>query len=128
MCLVINADEHPNLKTKVADKDIVCYKVLSKDKNGDYCSLCYNRKKWIVGKEYSNHGKQGVYFNNVHEGFYHSYMNKKDAEKHVHELPYRCGHVAECIIPKGTRYYFGWFREGNTFNYASRKLKVVNVI
>ena len=69
------------------------------------------------------------------EGCFHSFIQKKDAEKMCNDLIdcYMLGPsrtftfvVAECIIPKGSFYYTGYEDNGRPC-FASKWLKVVNI-
>lgn len=132
MCLIVNSE------LKVAQEDIVCYKVLK-----------YSCGSWVSpfrGMAYlKNHlyelGKsiQVDKHHCINEGF-HSFIRADDAKKLSDVLDYfyehYCGNkiycVAKCIIPKGTVYAEGLYIYeiyGEKYHsYCSEKIKVVDIV
>lgn len=53
MCMIFDRDTHPQ-GGYTASEDIVCYKVLTKDFYGNYCSI-YNYYVWKLGRTYQEH-------------------------------------------------------------------------
>jgi len=129
MCLIVNSE------LKVAQEDIVCYKVLK-----------YSCGSWVSpfrGMAYlKNHlyelGKplQVDSHHRINEGF-HSIIRADVAKKLSDVLGYfyehYCGNkiycVAKCIIPKGTVYAEGLYIYGEKYHsYCSEKIKVVDIV
>lgn len=127
MCLIIDKDEHPKYKCKIARDDIYCYKTIEKDKNGNYCSMFTHRKKWIENKLYTNKTKTKIHKWEVTEGCYHSFVDRNKAENFAYNLSSHRGIVALCMIPKGSEYYWGWCKDMHCFGYASKQLKIVKI-
>ena len=125
MCLFYTLEDHPGYRAKVAEEDITCYKIVKEyDKEeGKYTSPRYKRKKWEIGKTYTNKGEKGDFACAVYGGFYHTYKSKAIAECLCKEYPGKT-HVAKCAIPKGTIYYVGFVNNTEIRGYASRKLKI----
>lgn len=125
-------------KTKVAKKDIVCYKILT-DRRGLSLS-CYRTPftgdPITLGDYVEAKGDKGIvnmlptdgYKCEVSEGFIHVFKYHKDAVR-VATNQNMDGYfiadpvIVKCIIPKGTRYYVGVFE--NTFlpSYATEALQ-----
>jgi len=129
MCLIVNSE------LKVAQEDIVCYKVLR---------YCEPLKSPFRGMAYlKNHlyelGKplQVDSHHRINEGF-HSIIRADDAKKLSDDIGYfyehysenkHCCIVAKCIIPKGTVYAEGLFSYGNKYHsYCSEKIKVIDIV
>lgn len=136
----------------VADKDIVCYKVLSVDeekgvkkynapyykytyeKNVVYNEPMFERTRVIFSQSMSEWERRGWLL--VDYGF-HSFVNLKLAE-------YECAWwrtrtvnadrkfcIVKCIIPKGSKYYRGFFVEtvdGDQLCYCSESIKITEII
>lgn len=131
MCLIVNSE------LKVAQEDMVCYKVFK--------YLCGSLKSPLRGMAYlKNHlyelGKplQVDSHHCINEGF-HSIIRADDAKKlsdvmgyfyeHYCENKPWCYVVAKCIIPKGTVYAEGLFIYGEKYHsYCSEKIKVVDIV
>ena len=150
MCLVTKQS-----KSKIASKDITCYKVLLKLENEISNTVFYvspvrhftyfsnrtdlNNKVFKAEKAYWLENYPGddlkqTYIDNepvsyeLNSGFFHMYKDYDSAVKAVKRLVPREKEsyaVFECVIPKGSRYY-----EGVTSIYllpsiASDRLKIV---
>ena len=132
MCLFIN-----QLKPKIADKNIICYKLVKRTKvKGIYKSI-FQKFEYTIKKLYINnisiecsnsvikHFKiQGIeggdYF--IEEGMFHSYANCSHAV--LNHAPDEF--IVKCIIPKGAYYYKGYY--GGLASYASSQIKILEEI
>ena len=132
MCLLL---EH--LEPKIADKDIICYKIVEKTKiKGIYTSY-FQEFEYIIRQLYTNnldikfvdriikklcpsYPYYGVYA--IEEGMFHSYVSSLHAK--INRGPSEF--IVKCIIPKGAYYYTGYY---NLFiNYASSQIKILEEI
>lgn len=77
----------------------------------------YQRMKVDIGEIY--HTKLKKYNDEIYEGF-HSFKYIKDAEEDG------IGHIAKCVIPKGSKYYIGTF--DGSVSYASDFIKYIKII
>jgi len=143
MCLTLTE----NSKLKVAEEDIVCYKVVLRQYSGVYRSEFYaylyetgvlNKHPFgditittlprITTYRSANFNQQVIagYEQVVERGF-HSFTCKKDAYKYAGCVINRMFHgiskdvvVVKCIIPKGANYIEGTYSEYP--NYVSNKI------
>lgn len=150
MCLVTNQSQ-----SKIASKDITCYKVLLKLENEISNTVFYvspvrhfiyfsnrtdlNNKVFKAEKAYGLENSpdddlEPTYIDNepvsyeLNSGFFHMYKDYDSAVKAIKRLVPREKEsyaIFECVIPKGSRYY-----EGVTSIYllpsiASDRLKIV---
>ena len=86
---------------------------------------------FLFNKEYTDEAPEGLQELEgkkfcVLSGFFHSFGDKKRAEKEVNDLIRGYGgsiifKVYRAIIPKGTEYY-----EGVLYDMCSKKLKILN--
>lgn len=129
MCLIISKKDSPERPSlKVAEEDIVCYKILEKNKRSifkvAYVSPIFNMNVRLY-KKYDNGGpEQEVVYGDpikscgnawcVGDGFFHLYKNKEEALKDVETyngtnmLDSHSKYVCMlAIIPKGTEYIEG---------------------
>lgn len=136
MCLYLN-----EVKPKVAETDIICYKTLV-DKKGDgrfespyfgkkvnsailSGKLSYNAKgriEPVVNIGYNDLGK--LY--RIGRGLVHTWQDFNAAWYHAVKFSAFNEVVFECIIPAGTKYYEGYFdaQDGNGDKcYGSKKIK-----
>ncbi len=107
MCLICNNDS----KIVVADKDIVCYKVL-RVSSRQRIESPFQQFRYKVGKTY----KTGTRLKKIHEdgedvvkkGF-HSFLYPIDAIKlkFITSLEVSNYKVYKCVIPKGTKIIYG---------------------
>ena len=124
------------LQPMVADKDIICYKVLrrrKKEENSnnpefELYSYYYPYFMWEFDKIYhtkieSDIDEDGI--NMLTQGF-HSYMDFADA-KQDYENSYISAAVVRCIIPKGCFYYIG-FQGYSEPGYVSTKLIIKEIV
>ena len=127
MCLVIN-----QLEPKIADKDIICYKVVKRTEiKGVYLSE-YQSFEYIIRRLYTNNinyafaskvVKSIMKTPYINGGMFHSYAS------HLYPvilspLPH-CA-LLKCIIPKGAYYYKGYYK-GLT-SYASSLIKILEEV
>ena len=128
MCLIID-----QLEPKIADKDIVCYKMVTKSRiKGVYISE-YRRFKYITEKLYTNNIKielsyklikyKVLFGHFIEEGMFHSYVSHLYPEI-LRPLPNHT--LLKCIIPKGAYYFKGYFDDCPS--YASSQIKILEEI
>lgn len=141
-------------KVKVAEKDIICYKVLKNKKVSFSFSptgtiLCTPVNSKVISESILNgdydlcaEGVQKIYKAEdsdeylIDEGYIHTCADKESLKelylRYVSYSEHYCAKdflVYECIIPKGTRYYEGVYSH-ETYNsraaYASEKIRFIN--
>ena len=133
MCLVIK-----QLEPKIADKDIVCYKLVKRTKIKGIYKSNFQRFEYVIRQLYTNnldirfadkviknlfpsYPHLGIYA--VEEGMFHSYEN------HLYPVilsPLPNCALLKCIIPKGAYYFNGYY--GNYPSYASSQIKILEEI
>lgn len=114
MCIFIN-----NVKFKIADQDIVCYKVLLKSKVDEGVFLSpYLRFYCTLNKQYDDNNKLDIRKLNtdfiINGGVFHMFANYEDAMDELNWLTFpenmdvlcSCA-IVKCIIPKGSEYIEG---------------------
>ena len=136
MCLILT-----QLEPKIADKDIICYKLVVKKANGIYNSL-YRKFEYIIRRNYKisetekcilKENRFGVKI--LEEGVFHSFVREVDAFidyreqaniliSHYH-FPMILS-IIKCAIPKGAIYYMG--STNSMLSYASSQIKVLEEI
>ena len=133
MCLDIN-----HLKPKIADKDIVCYKLVKKTKIKGIYKSSFQRFEYVIRQLYTNnldirfadkviknlcpsYPHLSIYA--VEEGMFHSYASNLYPII-LSPLP-NCA-LLKCIIPKGAYYFEGYFDDAP--NYASSQIKILEEI
>jgi len=109
MCFLADND-----KIKIATKDIVCYKVVSKE----LTSSVY-KYKYTIGEENPMVTIVVGYSKIVRKG-YHSYSSLKEAKNNK----YSDFCILKCIIPKGTKY----MRSMEYKEYVSETIKAVEIL
>ena len=129
MCLVTNQSQ-----SKIASKDITCYKVLLKLENEISNTVFYvspvrhfayfsnrtylNNKVFKAEKAYGLENSpdddlKPIYIDNepvsheLNSGFFHMYKDYDSAVKAVKSSPLESYVIFECVIPKGSHYYEG---------------------
>jgi len=136
MCLDLNPNQR---QSKIAEDDIICYKVLDKNYVHDKLTTIFKRSVVNIGKLYTSEFTFNHDSTSVQMGL-HSFVHEDDAKKlmeyvnryksnNEHELN-KFAVVVKCIIPKGSSYYEGNFeyytdlgREAqNVDSYASNVL------
>ena len=133
MCL-----DTKQLEPKIADKDIVCYKLVKRTKIKGIYKSYYQRFEYVIRQLYTNnldirfadkviknlclsYPHLDIYA--VEEGMFHSYEN------HLYPVilsPLPNCALLKCIIPKGAYYFEGYFDESPS--YASSQIKILEEI
>ena len=125
MCLFIN-----HLEPKIADKDIVCYKLVERTKIKGIYKSKYQEFEYVIRQLYTNYFdikyidmliKRRYSRSAIEEGMFHSYTNYLLAITILPNLV-----VLKCIIPKGAYYFEGYF--GNYSSYASSQIRILEEI
>lgn len=102
----------------IAEKDIICYKIIRKDMS----SLYHDDFKWEFRKIYTSWIEAFERRTNndytIHQAF-HSYKTLKDLKRAYETVTVPCLAV-KCTIPKGSRVYKG--KHGSIEGYASNQL------
>jgi hypothetical protein len=124
MCLITLSSE------QVADKDILCYKILMRRTNyfvSPYLEYRYDIPSTVEDTTEENILKTIRSYKIVSSGFLHAFRTYIAATHWKEAMqgrePYTSFVIAECIIPAGTRYYFG-----TNGDICSKKLKLVKII
>lgn len=108
----------------IAEKDIICYKIIRKDMS----SLYHDDFKWEFGKMYHSwmEAVNDIQDRNkeIHQAF-HSYETLEDLKKAYFSVTVPCLTV-KCTIPSGSRVYKG--RHDYIEGYASDQLIINEVI
>ena len=128
MCLIV-ASSIP----KIADKDIVCYKIVRRTKIKGIYKSSFQEFEYIIRQLYTNNIKIEFsykfikdrvlfgYF--IEEGMFHSYVSPLYPLE-VITIPNWT--MLKCIIPKGAYYYEG---HSNYFpSYVSSQIKILEEI
>ena len=108
---------------KIADKDIICYKVIRKNMS----SIYHDDFKWEFGKMYYSWIEvvdEIDYSNAIYQAF-HSYETLEGLKLSYFRTTIPCLTV-KCTIPKGSKIYKG--RHGDIEGYASNQLIINEVI
>ena len=125
MCLRIQ-----NIEPKIADKDIVCYKLVKRTKIKGVYKSNIQKFEYVIRQLYTNYFdikytdmliKRRYNLSAIEEGMFHSYTNYLSAITILPNLV-----VLECIIPKGAYYFEGYF--GNYPSYASSQIRILEEI
>ena len=132
MCLHLN-----HLEPKIADKDIVCYKLVKRTKIKGIYKSSFQRFEYIIRRLYTNNlnikcaNNIIKYFKSqylgtsnyfIEEGMFHSYASKSSPI--LSPLPWWA--LLKCIIPKGAYYFEGYFDDSPS--YASSQIKILEEI
>ena len=138
MCLKL---KEGNTKLIVADKDIVCYKILLQYPDGTYHSP-YQRLPYELNKLMCDSVNVWKYRSdktwNVGAGGFHTFAKFDEVKKAFDEnfsdglYPGFNPVIVKCFIPKGTKYYYGSFSflfcAEKYESYASKKLMVTDEV
>ena len=132
MCLYVT-----HLEPEIADKDIICYKLVKRTKIKGVYKSSFQRFEYIIRKLYTNN--INIRFVNkivktwcltypylmysIDEGMFHSYKSRL-CPVILSPLP-SCA-LLKCIIPKGAYYFEGYF--DNSPSYASSQIKILEEI
>ena len=131
MCLITN-----NPIPKIADEDIVCYKLVKRTKIKGVYKSSFQGFEYIIRRLYTNNINirfvnkivktwcltYPYLMYNIDEGMFHSY--KSNLTPILSPLP-SCA-LLKCIIPKGAYYFEGYFDESPS--YASSQIKILEEI
>ena len=121
MCLIIN-----HLEPKIADKDIICYKLVKRTEIKGVYKSNIQRFEYIIRRLYKNYFdikyadmliKRRYRQFAIEEGMFHSYSSR------IYPI---LGSLLKCIIPKGAYYFKGYY--GNYPSYASSQIKILEEI
>ena len=128
MCLVIK-----QLEPKIADKDIICYKLVKRTKIKGIYKSSFQGFEYIIRQLYTNNLdirfanksiKRYFYtrFYKIEEGMFHSYTSS------MYPILSPSPHytLLKCIIPKGAYYFEGYFDDSPS--YASSQIKILEEI
>ena len=131
MCLYVT-----HLEPEIADKDIVCYKLVKRTKIKGVYKSSFQGFEYIIRRLYTNN--INIRFVNkivktwcltypylmysIDEGMFHSY--KSNLTPILSPLP-SCA-LLKCIIPKGAYYFEGYFDDSPS--YASSQIKILEEI
>ena len=133
MCL-----DTKQLEPKIADKDIVCYKLVKRTKIKGIYKSSFQRFEYVIRQLYTNNldirfadkviknlcpSRPHLNIYAVEEGMFHSYEN------HLYPVilsPLPNCALLKCIIPKGAYYFVGYFDDAPS--YASSQIKILEEI
>ena len=133
MCLVT-----AQLKPKIADKDIICYKLVKRTKTKGVYKSSFQGFEYVIRQLYTNNldirfvdkiiknldtTRSGLCLYIIEEGMFHSYASYLYP---VILSPLPCGALLKCIIPKGAYYFEGYFDDSPS--YASSQIKILEEI
>lgn len=124
MCLKVK-----NVRSKKATEDILCYKVVLKNHNGELTSPFYPKFVWQVGVETGPNERSIRRFipKDIEGGYLHSFSTISGAiDLKIFNINKGRMEIYECVIPKGTHYYEGMHSNGFS-GYASKKLKLIKL-
>lgn len=138
MCLkVVQPGVLKELKFKIAEDDIVCYKIAVRNNDDSYCTRyqyfhfklgeTYQNTEEIELENYNPYYIENIEFLDIGKGLFHAFVNEKDARYFLNETYQtweRTLYIIKCVIPKGTEYVEGDF--GTMPNYGSRAIKFVS--
>ena len=125
MCLITN-----NPIPKIADEDIVCYKLVKRTKIKGVYKSSFQKFEYVIRQLYTNYFdikyvdmliKRRYNLSAIEEDMFHSYANYLSA---ITILP-NCV-TLKCIIPKGAYYFEGYFDDSPS--YASSQIKILEEI
>ena len=126
------------LKPKIADKDIICYKLVVRTKIKGVYKSSFQGFEYIIRQLYTNNldirfvdkiiknldtTRSGLCLYIIEEGMFHSYASYLYP---VILSPLPCGALLKCIIPKGAYYFEGYFDDSPS--YASSQIKILEEI
>ena len=131
MCLKLNS-----LEPKIADKDIICYKLVKRTKTKGVYKSSFQGFEYVIRQLYISNFDIRLaskiiktwcltypyLMYNIDEGMFHSY--KSNLTPILSPLP-SCA-LLKCIIPKGAYYFEGYFDDSPS--YASSQIKILEEI
>ena len=126
MCLVTT-----QLEPKIADKDIICYKLVKRTKIKGVYKSNFLKFEYVIRQLYINYFdikyadmliKKRYSRSVIEESMFHSYASN------VYSIlkPLQYCILLKCIIPKGAYYYEGYFDYSPS--YASSQIKILEEI
>ena len=133
MCLVTT-----QLEPKIADKDIICYKLVKRTKIKGVYKSSFQGFEYVIRQLYTNNldirfvdkiiknldtTRSGLCLYITEEGMFHSY------ESYLYPVilsPLPNGALLKCIIPKGAYYFEGYFDDSPS--YASSQIKILEEV
>ena len=128
MCLVTT-----QLEPKIADKDIICYKLVEKTNIKGIYKSSFQGFEYVIRQLYINNIKMEFSYKlikdkvlfgySIEEDMFHSYASYLYP---VILSPLPCGALLKCIIPKGAYYFEGYFDDSPS--YASSQIKILEEI
>ena len=120
------------LESKIADEDIICYKLVVRTKIKGVYKSSFPGFEYIIRQLYTNNIKiefshklikdRVLFGYSVEEGMFHSFINPYPGT--LSSPLYSA--LLKCIIPKGTYYYEGKFND--FLSYASSQIKILEEI
>lgn len=127
MCLI----PYIGSEFKIADRDIVCYKIVEKRANGIYKSP-YVGFEYVIRVTYKDSVRCDYTERyEITKGMFHSFASGRDACRLCEEWNGTCDKikhkVLKCIIPKGSTYIAGFFSRFMP-SYASKQIKILEEI
>ena len=127
MCLVTT-----QLEPKIADKDIICYKLVKRTKIKGVYESNFQGFEYIIRQLYTNNldirfANKSIKrfitcFYKIEKDMFHSYTSS--IYPMLSPSPYYT--LLKCIIPKGAYYYEGYFYD--LPSYASSQIKILEEI
>lgn len=120
MCFFIH-EKHPT--EKIAEEDIICYKIVRDDLQSLYCRFQYCYNGLYTDPESL---KPFEHYDTIFRG-YHSYSNEEAVNINFKDnvlvkiIP---SIIVKCIIPKGAHYYYNPRR----CEYISNQIKIIKKV
>lgn len=129
MCLITT-----QLKPKIADKDIICYKMVTKSRIKGVYRAEYQSFEYIIRRLYTNDiniNCIGVMLHTEHRKYTSTDIHYiSNFMFHSYKLPYQhsiyANTLVKCIIPKGAYYFEG--RHNGVLGYTSSQIKILEEI
>lgn len=131
MCLILT-----QLKPKIADKDIICYKRVRKTKIKGIYKSSFQGFEYVIRQLYTNNLNikfahkiikhklvLGYLYNYIEEDMFHSYVGPLYPITSSSLLSWA---ILKCIIPKGAYYFEGDFSDSPS--YTSSQIKILEEI
>lgn len=140
MCLLVKSFDE-ELKFKIADKDIVCYKIVYNNLSKSYPKFwtpiqgCDIPMECIQGTiPFEAQGDEDITIHHcewegtlhrfeLNGGFIHTYMDTYDVSDDIRDIKHE---LWKCVIPKGTKYTTGIY--GHVPSYASKSIKFIEKV
>ena len=125
------------LEPKIADKDIICYKLVKRTKIKGVYKSSFQEFEYVIRQLYTNNlnirfvdkiiknlspSYPSLCMYVIEEDMFHSYAS--NLYPLLSPLPWRA--LLKCIIPKGAYYFEGYFDD--CLSYASSQIKILEEI